>query len=95
MSMWIFFELGEKSASRPVTRSSNRAPTSIITSQPCIARLASYRPCIPSMPRHCRSEAGKAPSPISVTVAGYPVSRTSRASRFEASGPELITPPPI
>ncbi len=41
MSIWIFFEPGEKASSRPVTRSSKRAPMLIITSQSCIARLAS------------------------------------------------------
>ena len=41
MSMWIFFEPGEKASSRPVMRSSNRAPTQTITSQSCIARFAS------------------------------------------------------
>ncbi len=41
MSMWIFFEPGEKASSRPVTRSSKRAPTAIITSQSCMAWLAS------------------------------------------------------
>ncbi len=40
-SMWIFFENGENASSRPVIRSSNRAPTQIITSHSCIARLAS------------------------------------------------------
>ena len=41
MSMWIFFEYGEKASSRPVMRSSKRAPMQIIRSQSCIARLAS------------------------------------------------------
>ena len=41
MSMWIFCEPGEKASMRPVMRSSKRAPTAIITSQSCIARLAS------------------------------------------------------
>ena len=41
MSMWIFLELGEKAASLPVTRSSKRAPTLIMTSQSCIAMLDS------------------------------------------------------
>ena len=41
MSMWIFFEFGEKALSRPVTRSSKREPTAIITSQSCIAMFAS------------------------------------------------------
>ena len=41
MSMWIFFEFGENAVSRPVMRSSKRAPMQIITSQSCIAILAS------------------------------------------------------
>ena len=94
MSMWIFFEAGEKASSRPVTRSSKRAPTFSITSQSCIAMLASYVPCIPSMPRKFGSLAGTAPRPISVVVTGNPVSRTSRVSARHAAGPEFTTPPP-
>jgi len=41
MSTWIFFEAGEKASSRPVMRSSKRAPMQTITSQSCIARFAS------------------------------------------------------
>jgi len=41
MSMWIFFDPGEKAFSRPVTRSSKREPTAIIRSQSCIAKFAS------------------------------------------------------
>ena len=74
MSTWIFFEPGEKASSRPVMRSSKRAPMQIITSQSCIAMLASSVPCMPSMPIHCGSAAGNAPSPISVEVIGKPVS---------------------
>ena len=39
--MWTFFEPGEKASSRPVTRSSNRAPMQTMTSQSCMAWLAS------------------------------------------------------
>ncbi len=95
MSTWIFFEPGEKASSRPVMRSSKRAPMQIITSQSCIAMLASSVPCMPSMPSHCGSAAGKAPSPISVEVIGKPVSLTSSRSRSLAALPELITPPPV
>ena len=94
MSTWIFFEFGEKAASRPVTRSSKRAPMLIIRSQSCIARLDSYMPCMPTMPRNCGSEAGKAPRPIRVSVQGKPVRRMSSVSSCEAAGPELMTPPP-
>ena len=58
MSTWIFFEPGEKASSRPVMRSSKRAPMQIIRSQSCIAQFASQVPCMPSMPSHCGSEAG-------------------------------------
>ena len=58
MSMWIFFDFGEKASRRPVMRSSNRAPTQIIRSQSCMALLASNEPCMPSMPSHCLSDAG-------------------------------------
>ena len=43
ISMWIFFEPGEKASSRPVMRSSKRAPTQTMTSQSCIAMLAFQR----------------------------------------------------
>jgi acetolactate synthase-1/2/3 large subunit len=41
ISTWIFFECGAKASSRPVTRSSNRAPSATIRSALFIARLAS------------------------------------------------------
>ncbi len=41
ISTWIFLEPGEKASSRPVTRSSKRAPRHTITSQSCMAWLAS------------------------------------------------------
>ena len=63
ISTWIFFEPGEKASSRPVMRSSKRAPMQIITSQSCIAMLASSVPCMPSMPIHCGSAAGKGAEP--------------------------------
>ena len=95
MSTWIFFEPGENASSRPVMRSSKRAPMQIIRSQSCIAQLASQVPCMPSMPSHCGSAAGKAPSPISVEVIGKPVSLTSSRSSALACGPELMMPPPV
>ena len=94
MSMWIFFEPGEKALSRPVTRSSKREPTAIIRSQSCIAIFASYVPCMPTMPRKCGSLAGNAPSPIRVSVHGASTDRTNSVKRAQASGPELISPPP-
>ena len=50
ISMWILREPGENASSRPVMRSSNRAPMQIIRSQSCIAQFASQVPCMPSMP---------------------------------------------
>ena len=41
MSMWIFLERGENWSVRPVMRSSKRAPMHTMTSQSCMARLAS------------------------------------------------------
>ena len=41
MSIWIFFEFGENALILPVMRSSKRAPMQIMTSQSCIAMLAS------------------------------------------------------
>jgi len=41
MSMWILREFGENALSRPVMRSSKRAPRQTITSQSCMAMLAS------------------------------------------------------
>ena len=94
ISIWIFRAPGQNAFSRPVTRSSNRAPIASSTSASCIARLASYVPCMPSMPRNCGSEAGNVPSPIRVLVQGNPVARTKRVSAAEASGPAFTTPPP-
>src|SRR5260221_662464 len=68
MSTCIFLDPGEKASSRPVMRSSKRAPMQIMTSQSCIAMLASSVPCMPSMPSHFESAAGNAPSPINVEV---------------------------
>jgi hypothetical protein len=41
ISMWIFLEFGENALRRPVMRSSKRAPTQSMTSQSCMAMLAS------------------------------------------------------
>jgi hypothetical protein len=41
ISTWMRLEKGEKASSRPVMRSSKRAPMLIITSHSCIARFAS------------------------------------------------------
>ena len=50
---------------------------------------------MPSMPSHCGSLAGKAPRPIRVEVTGAPVIFAKSRKAFEASGPALITPPPV
>ena len=86
---------GEKALTRPVTRSSKRAPRQIIRSQSCMAWLDSQVPCMPTMPSHSGREAGKAPRPIKVEVTGKPVRSTSSRSSLLASGPELMMPPPV
>ena len=48
----IHFDFGENSSIFPVILSSNLAPILIIKSQSCIALLASYVPCIPSIPKN-------------------------------------------
>ncbi|MCY1553658.1 hypothetical protein D9M68_901640 [compost metagenome] len=71
MSMWMILRsFCAKCLGLPITRSSKRAPTASSTSQFCIALLASIVPCMPSMPRNLRSDAGYAPRPISVLVTG-------------------------
>ena len=94
MSMWIFFESGEKASTRPVTRSSKRAPTHSMTSQSCMHMLASSEPCMPTMPMKFLCEAPSAPSPMSVSVVGKPVVSTRLVRSCEAAGPALTTPPP-
>ncbi len=86
ISTWIFLEAGEKASSRPVTRSSKRAPRHTITSQSCMALLASKEPCMPSIPSHWGSAAGKAPRPIRVEVTGAPVSWRQLAQQLGAPG---------
>ena len=95
MSICALVDLGLKLSMTPVIRSSNRAPMLIIKSQSCIAILASYSPCIPSMPSHLSPDAGYAPRPINVDVIGKPVASTNSRSNWLAAGPELITPPPV
>src|SRR5659263_434219 len=58
----------------PITRSSKRAPIASITSQCCIALLASTVPCMPSMPRNFLSLAGYAPKPTLMGLGAYPAS---------------------
>ena len=94
ISIWILRAPGAKSLSRPVMRSSKRAPTQMIRSAWCMARLASTVPCMPSMPRNSGSDAGSAPRPISVSVVGRCQSRASAAKRSQAPSPALISPPP-
>ena len=58
MSICALREFGENASSRPVMRSSKRAPMQNIASQPCMAMFASYMPCMPSIPSHSLPEAG-------------------------------------
>ena len=94
MSMWILRACGQNSESLPVIRSSKRAPMQTTRSALCMARLASTVPCMPSMPTNCGLDAGKAPRPISVSVQGAPVWRTSSVKAAQASGPAFTSPPP-
>ena len=94
ISICALSEPGLNASKRPVIRSSKRAPILIIKSQSCMARLASYRPCMPNMPSQFSPEAGYAPSPIRVEVIGNPLAATNSRSKVLAAGPELMTPPP-
>ena len=78
-SMWTIFASRANSSIAPVTRSSKRAPMATIRSASSIAQLATRVPCMPSIPSHCGSDAGNAPSAISVVVTGAPVSVGERA----------------
>ena len=91
-SMCTTFARGANSPRSPVTRSSNRAPIATIRSASSIAQLAAGCPCMPSIPSHCGSLAGNAPSAISVVVTGAPVRRASAVSSAAASA--WTTPPP-
>ncbi len=92
MSTWMKRARGANSERRPVTRSSNLAPTARITSASLTAQLAAAAPCIPSMPRQWGLLSSTAPLPISVTVTGIRVDSMSLVSSGVA--PPLMTPPP-
>ena len=83
---------GAKLSSRPVTRSSNRAPSATSRSDSCIAATAATVPCMPGMPTCCGWLSGKAPRAISVVTTGMPVSSASVRSSSQARA--LSTPPP-
>ena len=93
-SICTFLELGAKAFNLPVTLSSNRAPTLSITSQLCIAKFASYVPCIPSIPKKFLFVFGTQPKPIRVSVTGQSNIFTNSVKSLDAFGPELTTPPP-
>ncbi len=95
ISIWTLRLFGLNASRRPVTRSSKRLPIAMTRSAWFIAMFASNVPCMPSMPRNCCDEAGKAPRPISVEVTGAPEMRASSISSCDAAGPELMTPPPV
>ena len=93
MSMWIMVRgLDKKSVVLPITLSSKRAPTASKTSHSCMAILASYVPCMPSMPKNFLSEAGKPPKPMRVLVIGRP-SACINLIKCSAASPRT-TPPP-
>ena len=92
MSAWMTLAPVAKESSRPVTRSSNRAPSEISRSDFCSAATAATVPCMPGMPRLSSWESGKAPRAISVVTTGICVSSARTASSADASA--LMTPPP-
>ncbi len=90
---WIFRASGQKAVSRPVTRSSKRAP---IASR---RRSRTWR----DWPRRCRAcracrgtagPSGTGAEPHQRTGAGKAGARTT-GSASDAAGPALITPPPV
>jgi hypothetical protein len=96
MSMWIFFEPGENASVRPVIRSSKRAPdahhdVALVHGQVGLVGAVHAEHAEPLRVR----TPGTRPSPISVEVTGKPVTRASSRNSRLASGPELITPPPV
>ena len=50
---------------------------------------------MPSIPKNRGSSPGYAPRPCNVEVIGKPVNETSSLKYLLASGPELMTPPPV
>ncbi len=92
MSTCTTFASGAKSATLPVTRSSNRAPSAMMRSLSCRPSTAGTVPCMPGMPRCCGCESGNAPRAIRVVTTGAPVFSASFSSSFSAA--PRITPPP-
>ena len=96
MSIWIFRDPGLNAFSRPVTRSSNRAP---IASMHVAAVHRQVRLVGAVHAQHAEElrVAGRdrRPAPSACWCTGKPVMRDElRQARAEAAGPELITPPP-
>ena len=89
ISTWILCELGGNASSRPVMRSSKRAPMQIITSQSCIGS-----PCRAQHTEPLRIGGRIGAEPHQVEVSGKPVSCTSSRSSWLAAGPESMMPPP-
>ena len=92
MSTWMTLAPAAKALMRPVTRSSNLAPSEISRSQRWIAVTAEYMPCMPGMPRCWSWESGKDPLAISVVTTGILV-RSAKASN-SAEACDLSVPPP-
>ncbi len=92
MSQWMTVASGANASSRPVTRSSKRAPTVTRTSALLSAQFAYFEPCIPGMRRARGCESGNAPLAMSVVTTG--MDAASARARSSSSAPALVTPPP-
>ena len=88
MSAWMTLASGANESSRPVTRSSNRAPSEMSRSLRCSAPTAATVPCMPGMPRWSGWLSGKAPRAIRVVTTGILVSSASTRSSSLRLGPD-------
>ncbi len=92
MSICIMLAFGANSATLPVVRSENLHPTAMRQSHLSTVRLATLRPCIPSIPRDDGWSSGNEPLPRRVVVTGAFMSSDNLLTSSEA--PDIITPPP-
>ena len=90
--MWAILAPWAKSAMRPVTRSSKRAPAAMTRSACWMALLAATEPCMPTIHSERGEVSGKAPSPISVVQTG--MSKPSARALMRGQEPEMTAPPP-
>ena len=96
MSMWIFFEPGEKASSRPVTRSSKRAPTAdhhVAVVHGVVGLEGAVHADHAQPGRIVGRKGAQAHQGRGHRRAGQV--RRTRAAASLARGPALITPPPV